>query len=197
VLGLAACGSQSNAAGGGAPVSVGGASTPVSTPSATPSTGGGEQAEPAGATTTKASTDKSAKATTLGPYGYGKLRLGMSVAQAKATGQLGAKKLSDSCDGYDLAAHPTPANSVGVYFSKQHGLVAIFAQGKMSTPEGIKLGTKINHVQYLFPKAETGTNTITVDVPGNKAAHYTIGASDDARRVAELGLAADNQDCFG
>jgi hypothetical protein len=84
-----------------------------------------------------------------------------------------------------------------VYFSRQHGLVAIFAQGTMSTPEGIKLGTKINHVQYLFPKAETGTNTIIVDVPGNKAAHYTIGATDDARRVAELGLAADKQDCFG
>jgi hypothetical protein len=193
VLSLAACGSQPNAA-GGAPVPVGGATTPVSKPSTTPSTGGGsDQAKPAVATKT---TDKPATGKTLGPTGYGKLKLGMSVAQAKATGQLGALKRSDVCDGYDLAGYPTAANSVGLYFSKQYGLVYIGAQSTMSTPEGIKLGTTINHVQSIFPKAENGINGLHIPVPGKKSAYYTIIPTPDAKRVGELALATTTQDCF-
>ncbi len=188
LLGLAACGSQPNAA-GGAPVPVGGASTPVSKPS----TGGGSDPAKPVAATTQAST----AAVVLGPHGFGKLKLGMTVAQAKSTGLLGQKKFADSCDGYDLAAHPTPANSVGLYFSKKHGLVAIFAQDKMVTPQGIKLGTTINHVKSIFPKAENGTHGLQIPVPGNKSAYYSIVPTDDAKRVGELALATTNQDCFG
>lgn len=186
LLGLAACGSQPNAA-GGAPVPAGGATTPVSKPS----TGGGtDPAKPIAATT-------QATSAILGPNGYGKLKLGMSVAQAKATGLLGKKKFADSCDGYDLAAHPTPADSVGLYFSKQHGLVAIFAQDKMITAQGIKLGTTMKHVRAVFPKAESGPNGLQIAVPGNKSAYYSIIPTNDTKTVGELALATTNQDCFG
>jgi hypothetical protein len=197
VLSLAACGSQPNAA-GGAPVPVSGATTPVSKPSTTPSKSGSDQAKPAVATKTtdKPATDKPATGKTLGSTGYGKLKLGMSVAQAKATGQLGALKRSDVCDGYDLAGYPTAANSVGLYFSKQYGLVYIGAQSTMSTPEGIKLGTTINHVQSIFPKAENGINGLHIPVPGKKSAYYTIIPTPDAKRVGELALATTTQDCF-
>ncbi|GAA1509657.1 hypothetical protein [Kribbella lupini] len=121
----------------------------------------------------------------------------MTVAQAKSTGLLGQKKFADSCDGYDLAAHPTPANSVGLYFSKQHGLVAIFAQDTMITPHGIKLGTTMKHVRSVFPKAEAGPNGLQIAVPGNKSAYYSIVPTDDAKKVGELALATTNQDCFG
>ncbi|MBB5833797.1 hypothetical protein [Kribbella italica] len=134
---------------------------------------------------------------TLSADGYGKLRLGMTVDQAKATGELGTKKSGDNCQGYDLAAFPTPADTVSVYFSKQHGLVGIFASETMSTKEGIKLGSTIQQVKTAYPKAAESENGITVDVPGSTTAFYTIGTTENTKTVTELGLATKNQDCFG
>lgn len=134
---------------------------------------------------------------TLGPDGYGKLRLGMTVDQAKATGELGTRKSGDNCETYDLAAFPTPADTVGLYFSKAHGLVGIFATETMATKEGIKVGSTIQQVKTAYPKAAESENGITVDVPGNTTAQYTIGTTNDTKNVAELGLSTKNQDCFG
>ncbi len=148
-------------------------------------------------TSNAASTPSTPPDYTLSADGYGKLRLGMTVDQAKATGELGAKKAGDNCQGYDLAAFPTEADTVSVYFSQQHGLVGIFANDMMATKEGIKLGSTIQQVKAAYPKAAEAENGITVDVPGSTTAYYTIGITENTKNVAELGLATKNQDCFG
>ncbi|MEV6286658.1 hypothetical protein [Kribbella sp. NPDC051770] len=146
---------------------------------------------------TNAAATPTPTASTLGPDGYGKLKLGMTVDQAKATGELGTKKSGDNCEGYDLKSHPTDADTVGVYFSKAHGLVVIFAKDTMATPEGIKLGSTVDQLKTAYPKAATSENGITVDVPGSTTAYYTAGTTEDTKSIAELGLSTKNQDCFG
>ncbi len=51
---------------------------------------------------------------TLGPYGYGAVKLGMSAKKAKATGRIVPKMPAGegACSGWDLKAHPTGKNSV-------------------------------------------------------------------------------------
>ncbi|MEV0151209.1 MULTISPECIES: hypothetical protein [unclassified Nonomuraea] len=66
---------------------------------------------------------------TLGPYGYGKVRLGMSAKEARASGEVVLKRAAgrESRSGWDFKAHPTSKTSVGLYISKKVGVAVIFA----------------------------------------------------------------------
>jgi hypothetical protein len=133
---------------------------------------------------------------TLGPYGYGAVKLGMTAKQAKATGAI-VKKMpgNGGCSGWDLKRFPTPKNSVGLYISPTVGVAGIFAQKGMRTPEGIRLGSTFKQVKAAYPRVAKVTDGLYVaKVPGNKKANYIFSVLKG--KVAEFGIALNNQDCF-
>lgn len=133
---------------------------------------------------------------TLGPYGYGSVKLGMTLKQAKTTGAV-VKKLpgNDGCSGWDLKSFPTPKDSVGIYISPKVGLAAIFAAKGMRTPEGIRLGSTTKQVKAAYPRIKKDVHGFFVTtVPGNKKAYYTFGLTRG--KVTVYGIALNKQDCF-
>lgn len=136
------------------------------------------------------------KAPTLGPHGYGAVKLGMTAEQAQATGGV-VKKLSggSGCSGWDLKRFRTPKNSVGVYISPRVGLAAIFAAKGMKTPQGIKIGSTAKQLKAAYPRVKKNFHGYYVTaVPGNKKAYYSFTVSRG--KVTEYGIALHKQDCF-
>lgn len=134
--------------------------------------------------------------TTLGPYGYGKVRLGMSEKQAKATGAVVLKKAGEagSCAGWDLKALPSGKDNVGLYISKKRGVALIFAAKGVKTPEGIGLGSTMTQIKKAYPGVKTAASGYPyVGVPGNSKAYYSFLLSKG--KVYELALGLNTQDC--
>ncbi|MER7133601.1 hypothetical protein [Streptosporangium saharense] len=133
---------------------------------------------------------------TLGPYGYGAVKLGMTVTQAKKTGDVVKKLPGDGgCSGWDLKNFPTPKDAVGVYISPNVGLAAIFAAKGMRTPEGIGIGSTAKQVKTAYPQIRKDAHGFyVITVPGNKKAYYTFGVTHG--KVTEYGIALNKQDCF-
>jgi hypothetical protein len=132
----------------------------------------------------------------LGPYGYGAVKLGMSATKAKATRQVVFKMSAGagSCSGWDLKAHPTGKDSVGLYISKKVGVAVIFARKGVRTPQGIGLGSTLKQVKKAYPKVKTSASGFPyVSVPGNPKAYYAFILSKG--KVRELAFALDTQDC--
>ncbi|MFC0861608.1 hypothetical protein ACFHYQ_04770 [Sphaerimonospora cavernae] len=133
---------------------------------------------------------------TLGPHGYGAVKLGMTVKQAKATRKVVQKMPGGGgCSGWDLKKFPTPKDSVGVYISPKVGLAAIFAAKGMRTPEGIKIGSTAKQLKAAYPHIKKDFHGFySITVPGNKKAYYTFGVTRG--KVTEYGMALNEQDCF-
>lgn len=144
------------------------------------------------------SADAAADATTsaggkFGPYGYGGVRLGMTLKQAEATRKVVKKLDEGQCSGWDLKAHPTGRDGVGLYISKHLGVALIEAPKGVKTPEGIKVGSTLKQVKKAYPRLDTTGNYPVAAVPGNpKALYYFLSYRG---KVYELGLALKNQDC--
>jgi hypothetical protein len=137
-----------------------------------------------------------ASSATLGPYGYGSVKLGMSAKTAKATGKivLKMKAGSGSCSGWDLKSHPTGRDSVGLYISKKHGVAMIFAPKGVKTPQGIGVGSTKTQLKHAYSKLGTAASGFPyVSVPGNSKAYYYFLLSHG--KIYEMGLALDKQDC--
>ncbi|MEO3794416.1 hypothetical protein ABGB14_29740 [Nonomuraea sp. B10E15] len=135
--------------------------------------------------------------TRLGPNGYGKVRLGMSAKKARATGKVVLKMplRGGSCSGWDLKAHPTGKNSVGLYISKRRGVAVIFAPKGVRTPEGIGIGSTTKQVKKAYPRWKTAASGfLLASVPGNKKAYYAFIASKKGT-VKELAFGLNTQDC--
>lgn len=131
--------------------------------------------------------------TALGPYGYGAVKLGMSAKRAKATGKIELKR-KDYCSGWDLKAHITDRNSVGMYISKKVGVAMIFATKGMKTPEGIGLGSTRKQLKAAYPHLKTAASGYPyTTAPGNKKAYYSFLLRGG--KVYELALALKTQDC--
>ena len=142
----------------------------------------------------------------LGPDGYRGLRLGMTLEQAKATGDL---KLVDAprgglaagCAGFRFTGQPAaPGQGVveaGVdgYYSAAHGLAAIFARPGMSTPEGIRLGSTWAQVHRAYPDGRFNGDHYWIVSTGPGTA-YEFGI-DSTHTVHEMDVMRTDQDCFG
>jgi hypothetical protein len=138
-----------------------------------------------------------AQKATLGPYGYGNLKLGMTATKARATGRIVRKAVGDSarCTGWDLKENPYDNYRVGMYISKKRGVAMIVAPPGLKTPQGISLGSTRSQLKAAYPNLRRGPGGYpTADVPGKKA-YYMFHVSND-NRVAGMSLVLARQDCI-
>ncbi|MEU7830532.1 hypothetical protein [Nonomuraea sp. NPDC049129] len=137
-----------------------------------------------------------ARKATLGPYGYGNLKLGMTASKARATGRIVHKAVGDSarCTGWDLKENPYGEYRVGVYVSKKRGVSMIVAPPGLKTPQGIGLGSSNAQLKAAYPGLRRGPGGYpTATVPGNKKAFYMFYVSHN--KVADMSLVLATQDC--
>ncbi|MER6575514.1 hypothetical protein [Nonomuraea sp. NPDC001023] len=133
----------------------------------------------------------------FGPQGYGGVTLGMSAKAAQATGKIVHKSGLDSpsCSGWDLKAHRTGRDTVGLFISKKQGVAIIFAPKGVKTPQGIGIGsTNVQLKRAYATKLRTAASGFPyVAAPGNAKAHYYFLLRNG--KIYEMGLALDKQDC--
>ncbi|MEV0899910.1 hypothetical protein [Actinoplanes sp. NPDC049802] len=187
---------------------VGGAAAPDGVLSTSPSVSATASASPSVSSSASASSSptprtskSSATALVLGPNGMGKIELGMTVAEAEATGLITGYHVENYLHNCGVADFKAGADGKGgVYFTPNGvGLSNIYAYGKISTPQGIRLGSGYKAVMKAYPdfrfsvddQATEGNGV--ADTPGNRMAHYSITIDDGL--VTVLGLAANNQLC--
>jgi len=170
--------------------------TPTSSPSSGPSSGPSGTPAPSATPTPPAGGNG-----VLGPDGYRDLRLGMTLAEARATGDLRLvdaprSAVATGCAGFRLTDQPAgDKNSVDGYYSAAHGLAAVFARPGMSTPEGIGLGSTWAEVHQAYPHGRFNADHYWI-VRTGPGTSYEFGI-DHTRTVHELGLMLDAQDYFG
>ncbi|MBB3094020.1 hypothetical protein FHR83_001669 [Actinoplanes campanulatus] len=136
----------------------------------------------------------------LGPRGLGKLRLGMTVEEAQATGMITGYRVEEYLHNCGYAKIEAGNGTGSVQFTPNGlGLSNIHAYGGISTPEGIRLGSTYTAVKKAYPdfvfviddRATEGNGI--ADTPGNSKAHYSITIDDGEVTALELG--ADGQLC--
>ena len=127
------------------------ASTPGATPTAPPSTPERTTRSSAAPTTSSPRIESIPQATgpVLGPNGYGKLQLGMSFDDAKATGLLtGTDSAPNGCGDYRLTEGSSAVGDVQI--SSTYGIVGFQATGAR-TPEKIKVGSTKDQLETAYP----------------------------------------------
>ncbi|MDQ0378053.1 hypothetical protein [Amycolatopsis thermophila] len=106
----------------------------------------------------------------LGPTGYGKLRLGMTFDEAKATGMLaGAGTAPDQCATYRLTEGT--GNIASVTISPSGGVVAFTATGAR-TPENTGTGSTVAELRNAYPDLTAGAGNYSTTTESGD--HYTF-----------------------
>lgn len=183
-----------------APPSSSSSTTPPSPPpSSTSSAPTSSSKKPSGSTRSSGKTSGGTSAPALppstskviGPTGWGRLRLGMSEADAIATGEFDLSEgVSGSpCHRYWLAGHGGPVD-----ISPTYGVARIPAKSGVRTPEGIGAGSTDDEVLAAYPDATTANYVITAPVPGNAKAVYVFNTSP-SKQVSSLTLELATSDC--
>ncbi|HEU4567712.1 MAG TPA: hypothetical protein VFR99_06715 [Marmoricola sp.] len=142
----------------------------------------------------------------LGADGYRDLKLGMTLQQAKDTGELTlvdapGGTVTTGCAGFVFADLPAPGGQdtadtkVDGYYSAAHGLAAIFARPGMTTPEGIGLGSSWAEVHRTYPDGRFNADRYWI-VPTGPGTAYEFGIERDDQ-VGEMDVMRTDQDCFG
>lgn len=109
-------------------------------------------------------------AAVLGPTGYGKLRLGMTFDEAKATGMLaGADNAPVECTTYRLTEGA--ANIGSVTISPTGGLVVFTAAGAR-TPEKVGTGSTVADLRNAYPDLTAGAGNYSAATGSGD--HYTF-----------------------
>ncbi|MFF5082073.1 hypothetical protein ACFY36_33910 [Actinoplanes sp. NPDC000266] len=86
--------------------------------------------------------------TVLGPTGLGKLQIGMTRAEAEATGLVVAGEGENGCGSWILDLPDSGGPTVGY---SPLGVVSIPAYGKVATPEGIRITSSLDAVERAYP----------------------------------------------
>ncbi len=134
---------------------------------------------------------------TLGPFGYGNIRLGMTEAKARGTGRIVRKtiKADTTCSAYDFKNHRYEGNQAGLFISKKQGVVTISAPGKVKTPQGIGWGSTPAQLRATYSNLKQNALYGTyAAVPGNPKAIYVFVASK--RMVLGVTLVMTAQTCL-
>lgn len=185
------------------PRHVEGEAGPAGSPATSPSSSQALTSPPGGPTTPSSPTvsvsptaAKSPTRTklTLGPNGIGPLRLGMTIAQAEATGVV--KKFRSNPAGGCASAYLIAGDGDVVLHSPLKGVATIDAPGSMKTPQGIGVGSSLSAVERAYPdfKFDPDISRGYAAVPGNSKAVYRIAFRDG--RVSQLTLQYRDQGCY-
>jgi hypothetical protein len=191
---------QAGPVGGSSPSpSVDSSPAPPPSPSSPPSASSSPSPSSA-SPTSKTPTSPAANRLVLGPTGLGKLKIGMTRAQAEASGLItDIDGGSEGCGAATLKADPDGT----VTYSPNLGVIAIPAYGRIATPEGIRIGSTLKQVQATYDDFE-GSD---VDETGNFNNGRGWAGGDDGNKVRYrfhfrdgeveyLGLEHDDQDCY-
>ncbi|GII00391.1 hypothetical protein [Planobispora takensis] len=157
--------------------------------------GGAAPATAAGSTASAAVSEATVgKPATLGPFGFGGVRLGMSAKQARATKKIVRRSGYSPCTGWDLKAYPAGRDNVGMLISDRRGVAIIYAPKGVRTPQGIKIGSTAGQMIKAYPRLkQSNSGYATVTVPGNPKATYRFLLSHG--EIYQVALALKNQDC--
>jgi hypothetical protein len=183
----------------------GGPSTPPITPSPTgppPATAPAPDRTPDSSPDNTPDPNPKGGTTHLTPDGYGALRLGMTAAQARATGLASSvvAPAHGGCGTFELRGFPPLRNGVDGYISPTHGVEAVFARPGITTPEGIGPGSTVAAAEAAYPRG-TGPGH------GVRRNGYLVVALDHGREyefalegdgtVGETAVRVSVPDCFG
>ncbi|MER6947083.1 hypothetical protein ABT294_23900 [Nonomuraea sp. NPDC000554] len=145
-----------------------------------------------------APTASAAQQMTIGPFGYGPLKLGMPLAQAKATGKIVRKTINarTTCSAWDLKEQKYDGDRAGVFISKTQGVVTISAPSNVKTPQGIGRGSTPAQLKAAYPNLKQSRlyGTPIAAVPGNPKAIYVFLASKNM--VVGVTLVLTAQTCL-
>ncbi len=134
---------------------------------------------------------------TIGPLGIGFLHLGMYTWEAPAASLVKTLPSQGPCETFAIKALPEPdPRSTHGYASENQGVMTLFAQEGMTTPEGIGLGSTLDEIRAAYPKAEKTVHGWSVPVAGFTDRSYLFGI-DENDELEELALTLDTQSCFG
>lgn len=143
----------------------------------------------------------------LGPDGFGALKMGMSRAEAEASGVVepfvdeprSACESRSQLNGAPGDASPAaPQLSSGIVnVSSTLGVVTIDAYPGVQTPEGIGIGSPVTAVDQAYPDWNPSDHLLrgAAPVPGNDTAVYRI-AFDRTGTVTEVTLQHVRQPCY-
>jgi hypothetical protein len=161
----------------------------------------GESATPVSTGTSPATQPAADPTYKLGPTGIGPLKLGMTRAQAEATGIvnkfISPADTNSVCPWQSTVRHPSGIGSQ-VYISTKLGVAIIEAAGPLKTPDGIGIGSSRADVLRAYPGFRLIDGTVDngkgfAKVPGNSNASYHFAFQNGT--VYYLVLAISNQDC--
>lgn len=139
---------------------------------------------------------------TLGPKGYGPLRLDMTAAQARASGMTTAIPATADCNAEVYLRGTRYAQERGyfpgrVWFA-DGGVAVIWATPEMSTPEGIRIGSSVAELRRAYPEWETISGEKDgrggARVRGNSDAGYRIEVRDG--KVVSIALNSAHRGCY-
>ncbi|GGN50767.1 hypothetical protein FHR83_009008 [Actinoplanes campanulatus] len=164
--------------------------SPAVSPSVTPSS----------ASPKPSKTSRSPTTPVLGPTGFGKLYVGMSIKAAAATGEVDAT--GTGCGSAPLKS-ANDADVTVIY--SERGLLYIPAYGRIATPEGIRIGSTYEQVDRAYSDfflraidAEGGFNgsgtAFAGEKDGHAGVHYRFAFKNS--KVTELALEHDDQNCY-
>ena len=175
-------------------------------PAATPTPPAPSSASPTSQPVKAAHTDPAGL--TIYPDHIGPLKIGMSLAAAKATGLIVVNARQDAA-GPDacVAAHwKGQSDDVWMVFNGKYGLRALDSFGNQKTPEGIKPGSTLAAVRRAYPHLawridgdetpdaqRTGGDAL-VDVVKGDGAHYRINIQKG--KVTYVQLESDRTGCY-
>ncbi|MEV0902696.1 hypothetical protein [Actinoplanes sp. NPDC049802] len=173
--------------------------SPSSASSPSPSMTSAPAASPSSTPSSKPS--RTSTALVLGPTGYGKVKIGMSLDEAAATGQLKTvDRVEEGC-GYSKLK----TADVKIAHSTDRGVVYIPGEGRTATPEGIRVGSTLAQVKEAYSDFTIPDIAGMVEFEGDGAAyagtkdkytivHYRFDFRDS--KVFQLGLEHERQNCY-
>jgi hypothetical protein len=129
----------------------------------------------------------------LGPTGVGEIELGMSLRNLEVSGLV--RGPVSSCKDFDTTLLRGRYNG---YASDGMGVVALFGEPPLRTPEGVGHGSTRSEVEEAYGalRADSFADAWRASVPGHPGTSYSF-AFDENNEVVDLALWKDDQDCDG
>jgi hypothetical protein len=119
--------------------------------------------------------------------GYGSLKLGMTLEEARAAG---LTNLS-----WENSAEPNCAGDDRIAVSKKYGIERITLPSEAKTSKGIGVGSTFGDVRKAYPDASEYRAGWSASIDAN--AHYAFlgEPGSDANKVSTIKIGANNVDC--